>query len=195
MRRPGPGNSPSGDSSRAPGPMPLSLDCRAPARFCRLFVVAPLWTAIAACGCHSGSESTRQTRAESISPAKGDDTTLLASGSGSGGSGVVTKASGDGSSSGGGSSQSNTQSSAAASNTPSVATRLIEFLYAQVAAPTASFCRGTIRTAKMPRSTALPRRPPPTSSDCAICQAARQVETCCWRTGFEPTKMAACNRI
>jgi hypothetical protein len=108
--------------------MPLLSSIAAlPARILRLFVVAPLWTAIAACGCQSSSESTRQTRAESISPAKGDDTALLASGSGSGGSGVVTKASGDGSSSGGGSSQSNGQVPASASNTPSVATRLTNF--------------------------------------------------------------------
>jgi hypothetical protein len=98
-----------------------------PARILRLLVVAPLWTAIAACGCHSSSESTRQTRAESISPAKGDDTSLLASGSGSGGSGIVTKASGDGPASSSGSAQTNGQAGAATTNTPSVATRLTNF--------------------------------------------------------------------
>ena len=57
-----------------------------------LFVVARLMTALAVCGCHSSSESTRQTRAESISPAKGDDTALLASGNRTPSSGVVTTA-------------------------------------------------------------------------------------------------------
>jgi hypothetical protein len=97
-----------------------------PARLLRLLVVAPLWTAIAASGCHSSSESTRQTHAESISPAKGDDTSLLASGSG-GGSGIVTKASGDGPTSSSGSAQTNGQAGAATTNTPSVATRLTNF--------------------------------------------------------------------
>jgi hypothetical protein len=97
------------------------------ARFQKLVVVAPLWTAIAACGCHSSSESTRQTRAESISPAKGDDTSLLASGSGSGGSGVVTKASGDGPATSGGTAQANGQAAVSPPSTPSITTRLTNF--------------------------------------------------------------------
>jgi hypothetical protein len=108
--------------------MPLFSSIAAlPARILKLLVVAPLWTALAACGCHSSSESTRQTRAESISPAKGDDTTLLASGSGSGGSGVVTKASGDGPAPNSGTASSNAQTPASTSSSPSVATRLTNF--------------------------------------------------------------------
>jgi hypothetical protein len=97
------------------------------ARFQKLLFVAPLWTAVAACGCHSSPESTRQTRAESISPAKGDDTTLLASGSGTGGSGVVTKASGDGVPASGGPSQPNAQAAPSTPNSPSITTRLTNF--------------------------------------------------------------------
>jgi hypothetical protein len=98
------------------------------ARLQKLLVVAPLWTAIAASGCHSSSDSTRQTRAESISPAKGDGTTLLASGSSSsGGSGVVTKANSDGSATSGGTAQANASAAAATPSTPSITTRLTNF--------------------------------------------------------------------
>ncbi len=97
------------------------------ARVQKLIVVAPLWTAIAASGCHSSSESTRQTRAESISPAKGDDTTLLTSGSSNGGASLVTKASGDGPASNGGSAQTNGQAGPATTNSPSVTQRLTNF--------------------------------------------------------------------
>jgi hypothetical protein len=97
------------------------------ARIPRLLFVAPLWTAIAACGCHSSSESTRQTRAESISPAKGDETTMLASGSSGGGSGVVTKASGEGSTPSSGASQAVAPAGTSTVNSPSVATRLTNF--------------------------------------------------------------------
>jgi hypothetical protein len=57
------------------------------------FAAVLLLMAIASLGCHSSSESTRQTRAESISPAKGDDTTLLASGTGGSNAGAITKSS------------------------------------------------------------------------------------------------------
>jgi hypothetical protein len=97
------------------------------ARFQRLVFVAPLWTAIAACGCHSSSESTRQARAESISPAKGDDTTLLASGSSPGSAGVVTKASGDGAPVSGGASQPNAQAASSTPSSPSITARLTNF--------------------------------------------------------------------
>ncbi len=108
--------------------MPLISSIAAlPARIFRLVLVAPLWTAIAACGCQSSSESTRQTRAESIAPAKGDDTSLLASGSSSGGSNLVTKASGDAPASSTGSAQANGQAGSATANAPSVATRLTNF--------------------------------------------------------------------
>ena len=45
------------------------------------------------CGCQSSSNQARQTRAESISPAKGDDTAVLASATTGQGSGVITTAS------------------------------------------------------------------------------------------------------
>jgi hypothetical protein len=53
------------------------------ARMRGVFPIALVWTAIALCGCHSSSESMRQTRAESISVGKANDSALLASGSGS----------------------------------------------------------------------------------------------------------------
>jgi hypothetical protein len=108
------------DSPGAPGPMPLFSSIAAiPARILRLLVVAPLWTAVAACGCHSSSESTRQTRAESIAPAKGGgDTSLLASG-GSSGSGMVTKANGN--------TPSDSQSATSSPSGPSMTTRLTNF--------------------------------------------------------------------
>jgi len=82
------------DSSHAPCPMPLFPSLTALlARVRSAFVAAPFLMVIAALGCHSSSESTRQTRAESISPAKGDDTTLLASGTGGSSAGAITKSS------------------------------------------------------------------------------------------------------
>jgi hypothetical protein len=47
-----------------------------------VFPIALFLTAIAFCGCHSSSESARQTRAESISVGKGNDSAMLASGAG-----------------------------------------------------------------------------------------------------------------
>ncbi|HUE16511.1 MAG TPA: hypothetical protein VMR25_20215 [Planctomycetaceae bacterium] len=88
------------------------------ARLRSLFVVARLMALVAACGCHSSSESTRQTRAESISPAKGDDTALLASGGGGPGKSVVTTAS-DAAGSGSGNSPPAAQTASATSaNSP-----------------------------------------------------------------------------
>ena len=82
------------DSSRAPCPMPLFTSLTGPlSRVQSALVAAPILMVIAAIGCHSSSESTRQARAESISPAKGDDTTLLASGTGGSSAGAITKSS------------------------------------------------------------------------------------------------------
>ena len=128
IRGKGPGTRAVDGPFHAPGPMPLFSSIAAPvARFQKLLFVAPLWTAVAACGCHSSSETTRQTRAESISPAKGDDTTLLASGNGTGGSQVVTKASADGAPAGGGSTAAGAQGASAAPTSPSITTRLTNF--------------------------------------------------------------------
>jgi hypothetical protein len=54
------------------------------------FVAALFVTTLFAPGCQTGSQATKQTRAESIAPAKGDDTTVLASAGQS--NGVVTTA-------------------------------------------------------------------------------------------------------
>jgi hypothetical protein len=67
-----------------------------------VFPIALFSTAIALSGCHSSSESVRQTRAESISVGKGNDSTTLASGSGSVSTEVVTKATDAAASSSGG---------------------------------------------------------------------------------------------
>src|ERR1700722_6840074 len=64
-----------------------------------LVVVSIFVAALVACGCQTGSQATKQTRAESIAPAKGDDTAVLASTTTVQNSSVVTTASG--SSSGG----------------------------------------------------------------------------------------------
>jgi len=57
-----------------------------------VFPIALFSTAIAFCGCHSSSESVRQTRAESISVGKGNDSAMLASGSGRVSTDLVTTA-------------------------------------------------------------------------------------------------------
>jgi hypothetical protein len=57
-----------------------------------VFPIALCWTVITFCGCHSSSESVRQTRAESISVGKGNDSAMLASGSGGANTDLVTTA-------------------------------------------------------------------------------------------------------
>jgi hypothetical protein len=59
-----------------------------------LFSLALSYLAIACCGCHSTSDSVRQTRAESISVDKKNDSTLLASGNGNLSGGLVPSAAG-----------------------------------------------------------------------------------------------------
>lgn len=64
------------------------------ARMRSLFSLALSYLAIACCGCHSTSDSVRQTRAESISVDKKNDSTLLASGNGNLSGGLVPSAAG-----------------------------------------------------------------------------------------------------
>jgi hypothetical protein len=55
-------------------------------------------TALIACGCQTSSQATKQTRAESIAPAKGEDTAVLASATTGQNGSLVTTANGPSSS-------------------------------------------------------------------------------------------------
>jgi hypothetical protein len=68
----------------------------------RLFSLALFSTAIALCGCHSTSQSVQQTRAESISVDKKNDSTTLAAGNGNLSAGHVPSATGASEASSGG---------------------------------------------------------------------------------------------
>jgi hypothetical protein len=59
-----------------------------------LFVGSVFVAALLACGCQTSSQATKQTRAESIAPAKGDDTAVLASATTGQNGNVVTTANG-----------------------------------------------------------------------------------------------------
>ena len=63
-----------------------------------LFVGCVSVAALIVCGCQTSSQATKQTRAESIAPAKGDDTAVLASATTGQNSSVVTAANGSSSS-------------------------------------------------------------------------------------------------